>query len=230
MAGSYALEARTGPYNALYERPATLALAGDVNGSAVLDAGCGPGILAEILVERGARVTALDVSTEMARLARRRLGDRAGVLRADLGEPLPLAPASFDLVVASLVLHYLRDWAGPLGELHRVLRPGGRLVASIHHPFAYRHLAVGSYHALELVADEWVKGGTAYSVHFYHRPLGQVVDAVVGAGFALERLAEPRPTPECAERSPETFAALTARPWFLFVVARRRPDGPGPAT
>ena len=60
------------------------------------------------------------------------------VLRvADLAEPLPFGDAEFDDVVASLVLHYLEDWSGPLAELRRVLKPGGRLLVSVNHPVIF---------------------------------------------------------------------------------------------
>src|SRR5829696_4959724 len=52
----------------------------------------------------------------------------------DTQEPVPFPDKAFDDVVASLVLHYLGDWAGPLGELRRVLKPGGRLILSVNHP------------------------------------------------------------------------------------------------
>ena len=55
---------------------------------------------------------------------------------ADLGRPLPFPDSAFDDVVASLVLHYLEDWTAPLAELRRVLKPGGRLIASVNHPIA----------------------------------------------------------------------------------------------
>ena len=38
---------------------------------------------------------------------------------------------------ASLVLHYLRDWSGPLSEISRVLGPDGRVIASVNHPLAF---------------------------------------------------------------------------------------------
>jgi SAM-dependent methyltransferase len=44
---------------------------------------------------------------------------------ADLAKPLPFEDASFDVIVASLVLHYVRDWAVPLRELRRVRRHDG---------------------------------------------------------------------------------------------------------
>lgn len=120
--------------NAYYERPATLALAGDVAGRRILDAGCGSGPLFAALRDRGAIMTGFDKSAKMLELARRRLGDGADLQVADLDRPLPFPDGAFDDVIASLVLHYLEDWTEPLAELRRVLRPGGRLIASVDHP------------------------------------------------------------------------------------------------
>jgi ubiquinone/menaquinone biosynthesis C-methylase UbiE len=76
-----------------------------------------------------------DGSPEMLRLATDRLGDRARILNADPAEPLDFAAdASADLVVASLAMHYLADWTGPLPEDYRVLKPDGAVVFSTHHP------------------------------------------------------------------------------------------------
>ena len=62
FAHEYASHAEDSAYNALYDRPAMLGLAGDVRGRAVFDAACGPGFYARELLERGARVTGCDVS------------------------------------------------------------------------------------------------------------------------------------------------------------------------
>ena len=78
----------------------------------------------------------VDKSTSMLELARRRLGSDASLLVADLASPLPFSDGAFDDVVASLVLHYLEDWGPTLAEFRRVLAPGGRLIASVDHPFA----------------------------------------------------------------------------------------------
>ena len=113
-----------------------LMLAGDVAGRRILDAGCGAGPLSAALRDRGAIVTGFDKSAGMVELARRRLGDDADLQVAELGGPLPFPDGTFDDVTASLVLHYLQDWGPALTELRRVLKPGGRLIASVHHPFA----------------------------------------------------------------------------------------------
>ena len=124
FAEAYSAENEVNLANAYYERPAMLALAGDVAGRRILDVGCGSGPLFAALRDRGAIVTGFDSSAGMLELARRRLGDDADLQVADLGRPLPFPDSAFDDVVASLVLHYLEDWSAPLAELRRVLKPG----------------------------------------------------------------------------------------------------------
>jgi SAM-dependent methyltransferase len=57
------------PHNAYYERPNTLDLLPDVTGKTILDAACGPGKYAEILIGRGAVVKGFDISPKMVELA-----------------------------------------------------------------------------------------------------------------------------------------------------------------
>ena len=225
IAAAYADMNETSAANALYERPAIQAAVGDVDGLAVLDAGCGAGPLAQWLLDAGARVTAFDGSPAMAALAARRLGARADVRVADLNQPLAfLASGSFDLVVASLVLHYLADWGPPLGELHRVLRPGGRLVFSTHHPtFVWRTFDRPDYFATELIEDEWMMGGCPHSVRFYQRPLTAMSHAIAAAGFLIERITEPSPGPEFAAADPDAYRRLSAKPWFVVFSLVRPP-------
>src|SRR5215472_3747946 len=120
FAEGYTAENESNLINGYYGRPAILNLAGDVAGRRILDAGCGSGPIAAALRDRGATVTGFDSS--------------AGML--ELAEPLPFPDNAFDDVIAALVLHYLQDWTDPLAELRRVLKPGGRLIASVEHPFA----------------------------------------------------------------------------------------------
>ncbi|WP_335342430.1 class I SAM-dependent methyltransferase [Polycladomyces zharkentensis] len=124
------------PYNAYYERPAMMAmLPDDLSGMDVLDAGCAAGWYSEQLLRLGARVTAVDASPRMVEAAKRRLGDRVDVRLHNLEDPLPFEAEQFDWIVCSLSLHYLLDWAPVLSEFARVLKSGGRLLFSTHHPF-----------------------------------------------------------------------------------------------
>src|ERR1700733_14892055 len=85
FAEAYSAENEVSLANAYYERPATLALAGDLVDRRILDAGCGSGPLFAALRDRGAIVTGFDASAGMLRLARKRLGEDADLRLADLG-------------------------------------------------------------------------------------------------------------------------------------------------
>ena len=213
-----------GPFNELYERPATLELLGDVQGLSILDAGCGSGVLAERVIAGGATLAGIDASAAMLERARDRLGPEVDLRVHDLHDPLTWVPDhSVDVVVASLVMHYLEDWAPTLAEFHRVLRPAGRFVFSTHHPFIdYTIYERPDYFALEEIEDEWNNAdGVPYKVRFWRRPLSAIVDALLKAGFAIERLAEQRPA-SLAALPPERRSQLTTEPCFLFVVATPR--------
>jgi SAM-dependent methyltransferase len=224
FAESYAADNESNLINGFYERPAMLELAGDVKARRVLDAGCGSGPLSAALRERGAVVTGFDSSPVMIELAGRRLGREAGLLVADLGKPLPFAGAAFDDVVGSLVLHYLKDWAAPLAELRRVLRPGGRLLLSVNHPMVYPAVNPGGdYFALTQWSDEYTFGGRTTRLTFWHRPLHAMTDAFAGAGFHTAVIGEPPVSPETPrELLPPQLGDRRRFLCFLFFVLEAR--------
>jgi SAM-dependent methyltransferase len=220
FAEAYAAENENNLVNSYYERPAMMALAGDVAGRRVLDAGCGSGPLTAALHDRGAVVTGIDASAGMLALARRRLGDEAALHVVDLRDHLPFADGAFDDVVASLVLHYLEDWGPTLAELRRVLRPGGRLIASVDHPFvAYAFQDPRpDYFATTSYTFDWALNGQSASMRFWRRPLHAMIDAFTTAGFRLSAISEPQPDPAARELFPDGFPDLSTKPNFLFFV------------
>ncbi|MFF6776856.1 methyltransferase domain-containing protein [Streptomyces sp. NPDC012637] len=229
FAEAYAAENENSPVNAYYERPAMLALAGDVTGRRILDAGCGAGPLSAALRDRGAVVTGIDVSAGMLALARRRLGDEVPLHLADLSEPLPFADGAFDDVVASLVLHYLEDWGPTLAELRRVLRPGGRLIASVDHPFvAYTFQDPRpDYFATTDYSFEWTLNGRTAPMTFWRKSLHAMTEAFTTAGFRLSGITEPQPAPAARELFPDAFHDLSTRPCFLFFAVEVPPSTAG---
>jgi SAM-dependent methyltransferase len=203
--------------NAYYERPASLALLGDVAGQRILDAGCGAGSHAAEMIRRGASVTGLDKSAGLLTIARQRLGTAVPLYEADLADPLPFALGSFDAILASLVMHYLEDWGPVLAEFRRVLVPGGRLVISTHHPFMDHPLAGGpDYFATYDFTEEWTKGGQSAAMRFWHRPLHAMTDSFRAAGFALDVIGEPQPDPAGESLFPAIYSDLRTNPRFLF--------------
>ncbi|MFI5666133.1 class I SAM-dependent DNA methyltransferase [Streptomyces sp. NPDC051704] len=220
FAEAYSAENENSLVNAYYERPAMLAIAGDVAGRRILDAGCGSGPLSAALHDRGAVVTGIDASAGMLALARRRLGDDVALHVADLGGPLPFDDDAFDDVVASLVLHYLEDWGPTLAELRRVIRPGGRLITSVDHPFVAYTVQEPrpDYSATTSYAFDWTFDGEPAPMRFWRKPLHAMTDAFTTAGFRLVALSEPQPDPAARELFPDDFPALSTKPCFLFFV------------
>jgi SAM-dependent methyltransferase len=223
FAVAYAAQNETNLYNAYYERPATLALAGEVTGRRILDAGCGSGPLFAALRDQGAILTGIDSSAGMLDCARQRLGPDADLRVADLTQPLPFADASFDDVIASLVLHYFQDWGPTLAEMRRVLRTGGRLIVSVFHPtndYLLERMAGRrpDYFSTYDWTDEWRFGDQTAQVRCWSRPLHSMTDAFTAAGFRIAAIAEPKPLPEARDLFPDDFEILATAPNFLFFV------------
>lgn len=220
IAHRYAQSVDSRPWNAHFERPATVSLLPDLQDKRVLDAGCGPGWYAEYLVNGGAHVTAFDFNQDFVTYAKARLGDRARIRQADLSEPLEFAETgAFDLVVCPLVLHYLEDWLPTLREFHRVLNENGVLVFSTHHPASDWRLSTSKdYFALELLQDEWEGIG---KVQFYRRPLMKICSDLRQAGFWIDHLVESQPTEKFREIDPATFERISKSPWFLHIRAMK---------
>jgi SAM-dependent methyltransferase len=223
FADSFEAHAQHSAYNASYDRPAVLDLVGDVEGLDVLDAGCGPGFYAEALLAAGARVTAVDGSPRMVELARARVGDAATVGVADLEQPLGLPDDAFDVVVCALVVHHVHHRVPMLAELRRVLRPGGRLVLSTVHPTADWLRLGGSYFDVEIVREQWNDG---WPVQFVRQPLEAWCEEFHEAGFAIDRIVEPRPVEHLRESDPGTYGELTRAPGFIAFSLRTRGGPP----
>lgn len=111
------------PFNAYYERPATISLLPQVRGKKVLDAGCAAGWYTKWLLEEGASVIALDFSPNMIEMTKKRVGNKAKVIKADLNEPLHfIEDKSIDVILSSLTLHYIKSWNLVMSEFNRILK------------------------------------------------------------------------------------------------------------
>ena len=182
-------------------READAHLLGDVAGRRVLEIGCGSAPCSRWLRRAGADVVALDLSAGMlARAAElnRATGIAVPLLQADVGA-LPLADGGVDLACSAFGgLPFVADVEGALREVARVLRPGGRFVASVNHPMRWPFpdspdpddLRIASSYFDRTPYVETDDSGAAVYVE-HHRTLGDWVRAVVGAGLVLEDLVEP---------------------------------------
>ena len=149
-------------------------------GSQVLDAGCGPGLVAEAFLRAGHRVLGVDLSDEMVARARARcagFGQRARFQRQSLHDPVP---GPFDASVSRLVIHHLLEPAAFLRRQVELLRPGGVLLAAdiVTDPDPERR----RWHD----QVERARDGT----HVRTRTPGEILDLLAGAGLAAVRAAE----------------------------------------
>ncbi|QFG23727.1 class I SAM-dependent methyltransferase [Actinomadura sp. WMMB 499] len=213
FAETFAAEASVSAYNAHYDRPTVLELLGEVAGKRVLDAGCGPGLYLAELNRRGAETIGFDQSSDMINAARQRLGPGANLRRHDLDEPLHwLDDHAVDLVLAALVIHYLDDRVGALRELHRVLRPNGRLVLSTSHPTADWLDSGGGYFEQRYEQQQWSRG---FKHWYWRQPLERWIEEFTAAGFAIENLVEHQPQRTMSQHHPSDYAKLTREPGFI---------------
>jgi len=115
-------------------------------------------------------------------------------------------------------MHYMRDWTPTLGEFRRVLRPGGWLLLSTHHPTTEAHrFETENYFEVEALEDTWSWVG---KVRFFRRPLTRMIGALTDAGFMIDRLVEPLPTEAFRAMHPASYARILKRPDFLLVRGR----------
>jgi malonyl-CoA O-methyltransferase len=165
----------------MIEEPIVRRLAGDVRDRRVLDVACGTGRHSVWLDAAGARVTGVDASEEMLAIARSKPSNVTW-LRADLGA-LPVADASFDLVVNALVMEHVADIAPALAEAERVLVPGGALVLSVYHP-TFLWKGVPPHFKADSDARE-------YEMPAFVHMAADYVTGVLALGLRLTHLLEP---------------------------------------
>jgi SAM-dependent methyltransferase len=127
------------------------------------------------------------------------------------------------------VLHYLEDWGPTLAELRRVLRPGGRLIASVDHPFVAYTIQDPrpDYFATTSYTFNWRFNGQSVPMRFWRKPLHAMTDAFTTAGFRLAVISEPQPDPAARDKFPDGFHRLSTKTAFLFFVLEVPPSAKG---
>lgn len=216
---AYIKKAEDSIYNNLYERPAIKSLLDDIADKNVLEVGCAGGALTEWLISNKAKVTAIDISKEMINYTKKRVGSKATIIQHDLSKPLDfIESSSVDVVVASLVLHYISNWLPVFQEFQRITRDEGIIVISIHHPHAdWKWLNKTNYFKKELYEDSWDINGREYNISYYHRTLANIFAIFKRYNFYVDVLLEPFPQPEVKKLAPKDYKHLTRNPHFLFL-------------
>jgi SAM-dependent methyltransferase len=235
-------------YSENVERPVIESLLGELSDARVLDLGCGSATYATRLAARGARVTGVDLSATMLELARDR--SRANrvkleLLVADISKPLPLSDAQFDLVFSATALHYVEDLRSAMREIARVLRPQGRLLASVLHPMSTARFPVRD--RADASPNEW-QARARWPAHYFaaaprcietpwlgfgevsdegrrldcfHHTVSDYFAALQSAGLRLTELREPAPPAAFAVKNAERYEEAMSLPLYLIFAARK---------
>ncbi len=168
----------------------------------VLDIGCGEGQVSRRVASQGAQVVGLDPTAAQVEVARDRGGGPV-YLRAR-AEALPCRSESFDTVLVCLALEHVDAFEEAIGEVARVLEPGGRFVLLLAHPLLQApgsawiddrvlgemYWRVGAYLTEERKFHEVAPG---VDLLFIHRPLSRYVHAMGRAGLLIDDMVEEAP-------------------------------------
>ena len=223
--------------------PPLIRLIGPADGLRVLDLACGNGYLARRFARMGARVIGVDASAPIVERARRRESRSPLGITYHVGDATRLDMVdggSVDVVMCNMALMDIEDAAGAIREASRVLRPGGRLVASLSHPcFDIVDASAWVIERADFTTTIWRKvrryrelsagqvpwrTGDDHLAHTpgYHRPLSWYFRTLRGAGFVITGFEEPEPTDEFLAESP-------SGPWIaeipMHCVIEARKDG-----
>ena len=202
-----------------FHRDRFLSLVPEAGRQLTLDIGCGEGRVARDLRQRGHRVLGIDCSFTMCQAAADYFEDPSPVIVGDAAQ-LPLADASADCAVAFMSLQDIDDMPGAVQEIARVLADGQKLALAIVHPM---YSASGKnpddnfvikrpYFTPDLCVSVDTRDSRTMTFYREHRPLQAYIDAVLGAGFSIEKLVE---LTDEAEGKPI--------PMFLDILAVRQP-------
>ena len=188
---------------------------GDLSDKVVLDAGCGNGYWVRRLVKSAAKVVGIDESSQLIEIAKKKKNpDNAEFRVMDLLGDLDFVDATFDIILSSMVFHYLPSLDKPASEFQRILKPRGRVVICIQHPLYQYH-----FRALDKAGKKAetfpktvgyfdrtaIKQVTLFGkaeLTTYNRPLEDYFKAFFKESFVLTDFREPEYTEELLEKNP----------------------------
>lgn len=144
------------------------------------------------------------------------------MLNLDLESELPFTKESFDLIISSLVIYYINDWSKTFSEFQRILKPGGKLLFSIHHSFMDFKLSKNKrYFSTELIIDQCEREGRSIEVPFYRRSLSEVLNKTLEY-FSIDCIIEPQPTIKFKLLDPLKYERLMSKPHFLIMKGSKK--------
>lgn len=162
-----------------------------LDGKRVLDVGCGGGILAEAMAERGARVTGIDLADKPLKVAQLHLlesGIEVDYRKISVEELADTEEDTFDVVTCMEMLEHVPDPASTVQSCARLVNPGGWCIfATIgRNPKSYLFAIVGAEYVLKLLpkgTHDYAKFLRPAELARYCRNAGLTVDSITGMSY-----------------------------------------------
>ncbi len=206
----------------------------DFTDKTVLDLGCGYGWHCQYAAQHDAKaVTGVDISEKMLAVAKDKTkGYPVNYLKADIAT-VTFPPASFDIVISSLAIHYLADFGSLIANIKSYLKPGGTLIFSVEHPAFTAEGTEDWYYddngeILHYPLDSYFLEGSRETTFLgekvmkYHRTLTTYLQTLLKHHFTLLDVVEPMPPANMLDE-PGMKDELR-RPMMLIVKAQNQID------
>lgn len=187
-----------------YEGTVHLKLFGNMKEKQLLDLGCGGGQTSIFFAQQGAIVTGVDFSKkqiEFAKALAKERGTKVSFLQGNIENLSMFEDLSYDLINSSHVLHYIEKLQLCFNEIFRVLKPAGKFVFSISHPF--NHIVETQKNQLVVRRSYFKKGKYEWNweypeqelkcpMQLFIRKVSDYFTALRKTGFVVEDMVEPK--------------------------------------
>lgn len=220
------------------EKPGIYEAMGDVRDQDILVLGCGSGVECDELMQKGARsVHGIDGARGLIDIALKEY-NKCTFSCEDIRN-FEVKKESFDICIASLVMHYVPEWQETFSRAWQSLRPDGIFVMSLNHPVKFGSEIVrgaeysamlgyekgksgvkvyGDYLNKRKIKDVWLGG---LEVEFYHQSISDILKEVLNSQFALVSITEPKPLARAEKEDPEFYEIHSKIPQFLIVKLKK---------
>ena len=219
--------------NDFVEQPAIKSLITSLKGKTVLDLGCGGGSFAKYCIENGAtKVVAVDISKNMIEKAlKENSHEKINYLCSPI-EEVEFHNETFDIILSSLAIHYIKDYPRLIDKIKKLLNAGGEFIFSTEHPIVTArkeeitnwvkdsegnklHWAIDHYQEEGKREGRWYIDGVVK----YHRTVSTLVNVLIEKSLVLEKILEPTSIPGGVELRPKLIDE-ERRPSFILIKAK----------
>ena len=223
-------------YNRDMEVPAMIKALGSVKNKAILDLGCGFGDHAKKLSKKGAKkIIGLDISSKLIGFAKQQNIRNCNFSVRSMEKVLPFKNNTFDIVLSSLAIHYVKNLQRLFSEVHRVLKKGGVFAFSIGHPvsnllnqsqahmigikqFKGKKIIYGNYFRESKVKEDL---GSLGWIEIYPYTYQTIITTALKNKFSLVNYVEMKPVPSSKKIDPEKYKVCTTLPTFVIFKWRK---------